>query len=54
MSSAPDTSLPLASHLLLTPPSSSGTSTISDSGTSKIKNEEMALAARFICAVEKI
>ncbi|RSL77035.1 hypothetical protein CDV31_017348, partial [Fusarium ambrosium] len=54
MSSAPDTSLPLASHLLSTPPSSSGTSTISDSGTSKTKNEEMALAARFICAVEKI
>ena len=42
MSSAPDTSLPLASHLLSTPPSSSGT-----------ENGEMALAAHRVDAIEK-
>ncbi|RTE68614.1 hypothetical protein BHE90_017007 [Fusarium euwallaceae] len=54
MSSVTDTSLSLTSSLPPTPPPSSGTSTISDSSTIEIENGEMALAARFINAFERL
>ncbi|KAM5357115.1 hypothetical protein ACJZ2D_016600 [Fusarium nematophilum] len=54
MSLVTDMPLPLASSLPSTPPPSSGTSTISDSGTLEIENGEMALAARLVNAIERL